>query len=170
MVLVGCSLFGYLVLPYFSRQLAEDHALVGSQAPDFSLPLMQNTQGDTRISLAALRGHVVLLDFWASWCAPCRSQARILSEMAPSEADSDVMFVGINTGDDPARAEEYLQQTNLPYPSVLDTAGVAEAYDARTLPTLVIVDREGRISSVMQRVASAGLLEAALATAGAERR
>lgn len=167
LVLLASALIGYAVLPHVSRRVAPASPLVGQAAPDFSLPVIHGGGEGSRISLSALQGNVVVLDFWASWCRPCVMQAGILSDVVPRHANAKVVFVGVNTSDNPARAREFASQHQLPYATVLDTDEVANAYDARSLPTLVVIDAEGRISSAVSGVMSADELEAAIADAAA---
>lgn len=167
LVLLASAVFGYVVLPYWSGGGAAHSALVGRAAPDFSLPVFHGGDPSSRIKLSALRGNVVVLDFWASWCRPCVVQAGILSEVVPRHGD-DVVFVGVNTGDDPVRAREFADRAQLPYAAVLDTGEVADAYGARSLPTLVVIDPEGRVVSSASRVLSASELEDAIAEAAGE--
>jgi cytochrome c biogenesis protein CcmG, thiol:disulfide interchange protein DsbE len=167
LVLLASAVIGYAVLPHLSRNVAPVSPLVGQAAPDFSLPVFHGGDEGSRISLSALRGNVVVLDFWASWCRPCVVQAGILSDVVPRHASANVVFVGVNTADNPARAREFASQHQLPYATVLDTGEVADAYAARSLPTLVVIDAEGRISSAASRVMSADEVEAAIADAAA---
>jgi peroxiredoxin len=155
------ALFGYVVLPYLSRHTSKSGALIGQPAPDFSLPVFHGGDAGSRIQLSSLRGQVVVLDFWASWCQPCVAQAGILSALAPRLQD-DVMLVGINTDDTPERARQFAKTHELPYPSVLDGGEAAHAFGARSLPTLIIIDREGRISSTAVGVMSESELEEAI--------
>jgi cytochrome c biogenesis protein CcmG, thiol:disulfide interchange protein DsbE len=164
LVLLASAVFGFLVLPYWSGARAPESALVGQLAPDFSLPIFHGGDRDSRIKLSALRGHVVVLDFWASWCRPCAVQAGILSELLPRHPE-DVVFVGVNTADNPARASEFAERSKLPYIAVLDSGEVAEAYGASSLPTLVVIDASGRVVSAASRVMSASELEAAIVRA-----
>jgi thiol-disulfide isomerase/thioredoxin len=165
LVLLASAVFGYAVLPHLSRQVSESGKLLGAPAPDFSLPIFHGGDPSSRISLKALAGNVVVLDFWASWCKPCVAQARILSELAPRHAADKVVFVGVNTADNPERAEAFASSHQLPYPSVLDTGEVADAYGAQSLPTLIIVDPTGRVSEASVGVVGAKELEAAIAAA-----
>jgi cytochrome c biogenesis protein CcmG/thiol:disulfide interchange protein DsbE len=165
LVLIASMLFGYLVLPYWSGATQSRSPLVGQAAPDFSLPVFHGGGDDeSRIKLSALRGNVVVLDFWASWCRPCVVQSGILSDMVPRLSD-DVVFVGVNTADNPLRAREFAERENLPYAAVLDTGEVAEAYGASSLPTLVVIDPNGRVVSAASRVMSASEVEKAIAKA-----
>jgi cytochrome c biogenesis protein CcmG, thiol:disulfide interchange protein DsbE len=166
LVLLASALFGYLVLPFWSGGgAASSSPLVGQAAPDFSLPVFHGGGSDpSRIKLSALKGNVVVLDFWASWCRPCTVQAGILSEMAPRLAH-DVVLVGVNTADNPVRAREFAERQKLPYAAVLDTGEVAEAYGANSLPTLVVIDPSGRVVSSASRVMSESEVESAIAKA-----
>jgi thiol-disulfide isomerase/thioredoxin len=168
-VLVAAAIFGYLALPYLSRRVSPTGKLLGSPAPAFSLPVIHGgisgAEGASRISLQALAGNVVVLDFWASWCKPCVAQSRILSEIAPRHASDKVMFVGINTSDNPERAEAFAKSHDLPYPSVLDDGEVADAYGAQSLPTLVVIDPAGRVADVNVGVLGPSELEEAIQAA-----
>jgi cytochrome c biogenesis protein CcmG, thiol:disulfide interchange protein DsbE len=168
LVLVASALFGYLVLPYWSGGgRASKSALVGQAAPDFSLPVFHGgVDGSSRIKLSELRGNVVVLDFWASWCKPCAVQAAILGGIVPLHSDG-VVFVGVNTSDNPARAREYADRENLPYAAVLDTGEVAEAYGASALPTVVVIDASGRVVTAASRVMSASEVQKAIEKAAA---
>jgi len=161
LVLLASALFGYLILPLLSQRVSSTGKLVGAPAPEFSLPIVHGGDLQSRISLKALAGNVVVLDFWASWCKPCVAQARILSEVAPRHTAESVMFVGVNTADNPERAQAFASAHQLPYPSVFDSGEVADAYGAQSLPTLVVIDPAGNIAEVNVGVLSAGEIEQA---------
>ncbi len=165
-VLVASAVFGYAVLPRWSGRAVTASHLIGKPAPDFSLPVFHGGDEGSRIRLSAMSGNVVVLDFWASWCVPCIAQASILTQLVAAGVDKDVAFVGINTADDPGRARQFAQSHELPYPSVLDTAGVADLYGASSLPTLVVIDRGGRVVSASAGVVSAGEIAKLIAGAG----
>lgn len=177
LVLAFSAIFGLVVLPQLGSGVRATSPLVGLLAPDFSLPILAGGQSDNnatendeagdRIRLSALNGHVVVLDFWASWCQPCTVQSEILKRVALLPETKDVIFVGINTADDPERAKQFARQHQLPYPTVLDTDRVADQYGAYTLPTLVILDAQGVVAEVVSRVMAEGEIIDALIVAAA---
>jgi len=167
LVLLGAAVFGYAVLPHVSRQVSATARMIGEPAPDFSLPVFHGGDAGSRIRLSALQGNVVILDFWASWCKPCQAQARILSGLVSRNVGGNVLFVGVNTADNPERAEAFAESHQLPYPSVLDGGEVADAYGASSLPTLVVIDAAGKVSDVTLGVLSAEEIESLIRTASA---
>jgi peroxiredoxin len=142
---------------------------VGLPAPDFTLPVMIGGEPGARIELSDLRGQVVVLDFWASWCAPCRAQAPIIDRVARAQRGKRVIVLGVSTsGDDWGRAVRFVQSQGLGYTSVFDAEGrVAAAFGVDTLPTVVIVDPQGKIASVHERTVRADELSEQIAKAEA---
>ncbi len=82
------------VLPMFRRAPSR---LVGMPAPDFTLPIMTGGEPGDRIHLADYRGKVVAIDFWASWCAPCRAEAPHFERVAKKYSGQGVVFLGVAT-------------------------------------------------------------------------
>jgi cytochrome c biogenesis protein CcmG/thiol:disulfide interchange protein DsbE len=116
----------------------------GSMAPDFSLPALD---GSGNIVLSELRGDVVVLNFWASWCVPCRREAPALQAAWEDYRDRGVQFIGVNHQDARASAQAYERELGITYPSVFDPAGdVALDFGLLGLPTTLIVDGDGRIA------------------------
>ncbi len=122
-------------------------------------PAAPAVQGDAldggRIDLTAHRGDVVVLNFWASWCGPCRAEAAELLSVAADTKTSGVTFLGINVRDDRDKAAAFAQAHGLDYPSVFDPAGrVALGFKdvpPNTTPATVVVDRQGRIAAVFRK-------------------
>jgi cytochrome c biogenesis protein CcmG/thiol:disulfide interchange protein DsbE len=132
-------------------------------AADFSLPALAGGQVD----LDHLRGRVVLIDFWASWCGPCRSQAEILEDLH-AELGDRVEFLAINVGEEPGFVRTYTQRSPFPYPVLLDPSQQTYArYGGRGLPTVAIIDPDGKLSLLHVGVLTANQLRAAIDRASA---
>ena len=122
------------------------HSAAGTAvAPGFTLPLFDG--GSFR--LADHRGQVVVLNFWASWCVPCRSEAPRLEAAAQTYQPQNVVVVGVNTQDRESDARAFIREHGLSYPNGSDSdAAITVDYDVTGLPTTVVVDRQGRIRQV----------------------
>ena len=114
----------------------------GEAAPEFSLNLM----GGGSIDSQELRGRVVMLDFWASWCPPCREEAPVLAQVYADYRERGVEFVGVNLWDNAGDADLFVQQQGHEYPNGVDDGGkIAISYGVRGIPEKFFIDREGRI-------------------------
>jgi thiol-disulfide isomerase/thioredoxin len=161
--LVVVLLAGFALLPQvFKRHEAK---IVGSEAPDFTLALVANgaALGSDKRTLALhdLRGRAVLLDFWATWCPPCRTEAPIIDQLARRWHDRGVVVVGIDTDSvDQGDPHEFALAHGLTYPIVQDTSGEAEhTYEVENLPTLVVVSRTGKVVAVRTGITDDAELE-----------
>lgn len=112
-------------------------------APDFELPIFESEE---ILALSDLRGQIVLVDFWATWCAPCRVQMPALEAVAEPGA---VAILSVNTDEEnPERSElirTFFEEEGLTIPTVLDDGRARRLYQVGQIPTLVVIDREGRI-------------------------
>lgn len=111
-------------------------------APEFVLQLLNGGE----IGSEELRGRVVMLDFWASWCPPCRDEAPVLAQVYGEYRSRGVEFVGVNLWDNAGDAEVFLQQQGHEYPNGVDEGGrIAISYGVRGIPEKFFIDREGKI-------------------------
>jgi thiol-disulfide isomerase/thioredoxin len=110
--------------------------------------------GGGTFDLAAQKGHVVVVNFWASWCAPCRAEAADLEGVYKATKDSGVVFVGINIRDDKDKAIAF-HDGRASYPSLFDPAGkISLAFSdvpPSAIPSTLVIDRDGRIASITRR-------------------
>jgi len=114
----------------------------GDRAPDFQL---QNLDGQT-VSLGNLQGKPVLINFWATWCSPCRSEMPYIQEIYEEWADKGLVVLAINIGESSAKAEEFMQSYNLSFTVLLDTKqDVAQRYNISGIPTTFFIDKDGII-------------------------
>ncbi len=122
------------------------HQLTGLEAPDFSLKLL----GGGNLDLAEHRGeHIVILDFWASWCAPCRQYMPIVERVVDEFKDQDVVLYAVNSGEDVATIRDFLKTFTVKSPIALDISGeVGDLYHANSIPQTVIIDKQGHIQKV----------------------
>lgn len=113
------------------------------QAPDFTLPLYS---GD-RVRLADLRGRPVLVNFWASWCPPCRTEAPLLARLEREYRAKGVVFVGVNVWDGEPDARKFLREFDIAYPNGPDERGeIAIDYGLAGIPETFFIDRRGQIA------------------------
>ncbi len=166
LAVLACAIFGYAVLPYLDPGRSR---LVNGTAPDFTLEVVAGGQAGNRISLADFRGHVVVLDFWASWCPPCRAQAPIIDRVAKHYDGQPVSVIGVNTSDHEQAARAFWDKAGLSYVSVLDETGkVARAFGAQELPTLVVINAAGKVTFAGARVVTEPELKALIEEARAQ--
>ena len=125
-------------------------------APPFELALFD----EETLSLADLEGKVVVLNFWASWCPPCRFEMPDFETAWNEFRDRDVVFVGVAVSDFVEDARSFARETGITYPIGFDGEGeTAVAYGIKTLPTTVFIDREGRVARKLVNRANMGVLK-----------
>jgi peroxiredoxin len=111
-------------------------------APDFTLRSM----GGPNVRLAEQRGRVVMVNFWATWCGPCRQEMPHLNKLYDKYRDSGFVLLGVNIDDNANKATELAAKLGLKFPVLLDTDKlVSRLYDMGSMPATVLIDREGKV-------------------------
>lgn len=114
-------------------------------APDFTLPARDG--GEVRLS--DLRGQVVMINFWATWCGPCRQEMPLLEQLQVKFEPLGFTLLGVNVEPDSAAAVAWLKGVPVTFPILFDTRNaVAESFGVQGMPSSVFVDREGRVRYV----------------------
>jgi thiol-disulfide isomerase/thioredoxin len=120
-------------------------SLVGASssiAPVFALP---SRNGDV-VSLDKLKGQVVMLNFWASWCGPCRQEMPLLDQMHKRYSSLGFTLLGVNVEANSQDAEKWLAQTPVTFPVLFDKESkVSKLYDVNAMPSTVFIDRKGNV-------------------------
>lgn len=119
---------------------------VGKIAPDFTLT---NLNGETT-SLSALRGNLVLLNFWATWCGPCRQEIPYIQQVFKDQSAKELVVLSINSWEDRNTIQDFMTGNQLTFPVLLDYPGktVKEAYQIHSIPTTFIINKKGTIKAV----------------------
>lgn len=117
----------------------------GSAAPEIAL----TTLSGKPVKLSALKGKVVLVDFWASWCGPCRESMPFLEKLSKNYKDKGLVVLGVNIDNDVAAAKKFLKELPVSFQVVNDAdKKVAKAYAPPTMPSSYIIDKQGRVHVV----------------------
>lgn len=149
---------------YSLNNVGKKHAMVGSDAPAFELPLMG---GPNTFRLEDHLGKVILLDFWATWCVPCKRMVPALRAInGRYSEDENFMLVPINTDDDePTRARKvhrYMTTAHLNTIVPFDDTKTQVLYDVRSIPTMVLIGKDGKIARVFRGVTTRSVIERAI--------
>jgi cytochrome c biogenesis protein CcmG/thiol:disulfide interchange protein DsbE len=119
--------------------------LMEGPAPDFTLNLFDGGQ----LSLSELRGQVVVVNFWASWCPPCRTEAPTYQDVWESHRERGVTFVGVNYQDTEPPALAFIEEFGITYPNGPEERGrISGAYGVQGVPETFIISQEGEIAEV----------------------
>jgi thiol-disulfide isomerase/thioredoxin len=113
-----------------------------------------------RLKLESLRGHPVILDFWATWCGPCQMEAPVVNAIGQRYKDRGLAVVGVNTSDEDGLAAQFIRQKHLAFPVVYDEGNsIAKKYGVTSLPTLVVVSKTGKVVAIRTGVTSDSALD-----------
>lgn len=142
-ILLFAFLLGYLAYQKVPLYI-KDSQYIGKKAPDFELVDMK---GQT-VRLSDLKGKVVLINFWATWCGPCRVEIPALKSMYSELAGEDFEMLAVASESEPV-IRNFIQENPVNYPVLLDTSGrVANLYQINVYPSFVFINREGFIDDI----------------------
>ena len=117
-------------------------SVAGGPAPQFA----KETLGGGMIDLSELRGKVVMLDFWSSWCPPCRREAPALAQVYRDYQGANIEFIGVAIWDDPKEVTAHIRKFELSYPNLLDERGeIAIDYGIVGIPEKFFIDAHGNL-------------------------
>lgn len=159
-LIIGFVLFNLVVFGavlYVKRADRKATSAPEGQAPGFTLPIVG--QQPKQLALADQRGKVVLLDFWATWCPPCRQQMPIIQKLHDDpELGDTLQIVSVNTDqagpNRPQKVQGFLKKNGYTFTTVLDDGSASSAYSISYLPTLVVIGPDGAIAHMENGVHS----------------
>ncbi len=139
--------FNLLVLVVFLTTSGADSFAAKNTAPDFTL----KSKDGKNVRLSDYRGQVVLLNFWASWCGPCRQEMPILDEINNRYKSLGFTVLGVNLDAKSSKAIGYLKDTPVTFPVLYDPKGdVSNKYGVQAMPSTVIIDKDGKVRFLHQ--------------------
>jgi thiol-disulfide isomerase/thioredoxin len=139
--------------------------LGGKAAPEFSFTALDGSQ----LSLAGLKGKTVLLDFWTTWCGPCRADGPSLDKLFAKYKEKDLVIIGVSVSEDRPIVEKFLHEHPHSYPVVLTTENeMPRPYQIGVFPTYIVINPDGSLSSAVQDTQGFGELRKILKKAGLE--
>jgi cytochrome c biogenesis protein CcmG, thiol:disulfide interchange protein DsbE len=170
-VLAVCALFALLVYRLVHGRTGVAQAVRAHrapQAPDVRLdviwpksqtwpPSLRTSIDHGTLTLRKLRGYPVVINFWASWCSPCRREAALLASAAQARSGR-IVFVGVDVNDSTGDARRFLRMHDIPYVAVRSGTSVADEFGLIGLPETFYVDRGGRVRDVTQGELTAATL------------
>jgi peroxiredoxin len=119
--------------------------LTGQDAPDFAL----KSASGSNLRLSEYRGDVVMINFWATWCGPCRQEMPLLNDLYTRYNRVGFSLLGVNIDDDSSRALEMAEELGVSFPVLFDDRKeVSKLYQVEAMPVTVLVDREGKVRHV----------------------
>ena len=119
----------------------------GSLAPAFTLKSLK----EKNLSLREYRGQVVMINFWATWCGPCRQEMPALNALYEKYRDAGFVLLGVNVDAEPASAARMVDRLKVTYPVLFDRDKKASAlYQVKAMPTTVLIDRDGKVRHIQK--------------------
>ncbi|MGC8554948.1 MAG: TlpA family protein disulfide reductase [Candidatus Acidulodesulfobacterium sp.] len=153
--MTGCSrrsfIFSFLIIAIIFASISFvgiKHAQARTKkAPNFNLKVLNpSLSGYNNFSLRNFKGHVVIINFWATWCPPCRAEIPMIKKFYESEKRDGVMVVGVNVNNNLGGVRSFIKNIGIPYPIVYATSRVINNYGGiREIPQTFFISKNGRI-------------------------
>ena len=139
------NLMAGLVFSIFAAASLASSGMEGQMAPDF---VLKSSSGEN-LRLSEYRGDVVMINFWATWCGPCRQEMPLLDELYARYQRVGFNLLGVNIDDDSQRAMRMVDELGIRFPVLFDERKeVSELYNVEAMPATILVDREGNVRYV----------------------
>jgi thiol-disulfide isomerase/thioredoxin len=177
LLLVGCAAQDQLAIDYGSggnkNYVAGDGSVLEITPANRKDPIVftGTTDSGAEVSSADYAGEVLVVNFWAGYCAPCRAEAPVLEKLAQKWANQGASFLGVNTYDEAATAQAFARTYGVTYPSVIDAnsgavqLAFAGSVAPSALPTTIVLDGKGRVAArILGQIDSASTLDAIIKT------
>jgi peroxiredoxin len=134
-----------IILAIFAASSLASSTLEGQSAPDF---VLKSSTGNN-LRLSEYRGDVVMINFWATWCGPCRQEMPLLDDLYGRYERVGFTLLGVNIDDDSRRAMKMIEELGVKFPVLFDESkDVSKLYAVEAMPVTVLVDREGMVRHV----------------------
>ncbi len=136
-----------LIFSVFAATSLASSGLIGQPAPDF---VLKSASGEN-LRLSEFRGDVVMINFWATWCGPCRQEMPLLDEMYTRYQRVGFNLLGVNIDDDSRKALNMISDLGVSFPVLFDVRKeVSKLYKVDAMPVTILVDRDGKVRHVHQ--------------------
>jgi len=136
-----------LIFSVFAATSLASSGLMGQPAPDF---VLKSASGEN-LRLSEFRGDVVMINFWATWCGPCRQEMPLLDEMYTRYQRVGFSLLGVNIDDDSRKALKMISELGVSFPVLFDVSKeVSKLYKVNAMPVTILVDRDGIVRHVHQ--------------------
>lgn len=175
-VVIACAAVALLALLAFGvshqgentsldAQVARGHRPLAPEA-DMALPVLGSTRTER---LAQLRGQIVVVNLFASWCPPCKAEAPVLEQAQHQIAGHDATILGVTYADNASASAQFVAQEGITYPVLRDVTGAfKDGYGSNGIPETFVIDRQGRVAAVRRYQVTSQWLDQALAPLLAE--
>jgi peroxiredoxin len=153
--ILGVLLVALVFAVYSSLEKDPNAVKVGKEAPNFSLEQLNGPA----ITLSDLRGKGVVLNFWGTWCEPCKSEMPALQKQYEMYKDKGLVIIGVNIGQAPATVDPFVKQLGVSFPILLDRQSqITKLYRIGPIPTTFFIDPDGEVKEIFIGVLNEAML------------